>query len=409
MIPLSDNQTYAINKFNKLKVGALFMQQGTGKTRVAIELANGTDAELVVFIVPHSLTTNVKLEANKWSLSKQLVIETYQGISQSDARYLQLLHTIEKQKTMIIADESIFIKNDNSKTAKRMLELSKKSEYRLILNGTPITKNEWDIYNQMEFLSPLIINMNRSEFLNTFFKRIKYKKRGEKEREFYKFSNVNAEYLSNLIEPYIFKSDLIFPHIEKTHRINIEGNVDDEYYEKKELFLNTLKYCDGPEIISILRNMEYLIFTDKDRLKNISKLIEGRCIVFCNFLKEIKELHSACGGYMICGDTKNRDEILEKFKHDDKPLFIMLGIGAYGHNLQFCNRVLFSSISFDFGKVEQAMYRIKRLGQERDIEYTYFTSDYGIYSMIENNLSHKKTLQELIKEKLENGEIKKCL
>ena len=246
MIPLNDSQIFAINKFNQLKVGALFMKQGTGKTRVAIELANGTDAELVVFIVPHSLTTNVKLEANKWALNKQLVIETYQGISQSDSRYLQLLHAIEKQKTMIIADESIFIKNDNSKTAKRMLELSKKSEYRLILNGTPITKNEWDIYNQMEFLSPLIINMNRSEFLNTFFKRIKYKKRGEKEREFYKFSNVNAEYLSNLIEPYIFKSDLIFPHIEKTYRINIEGNVDDEYYEKKELFLNTLKYCDGP-------------------------------------------------------------------------------------------------------------------------------------------------------------------
>lgn len=37
MIPLSGNQKKAIEKLEKLRVGALFMEPGTGKTRTAVE------------------------------------------------------------------------------------------------------------------------------------------------------------------------------------------------------------------------------------------------------------------------------------------------------------------------------------------------------------------------------------
>ncbi|AXF53543.1 hypothetical protein [Streptococcus phage 94] len=48
--------------------------------------------------------------------------------------------------------------------------------------------------------------------------------------------------------------------------------------------------------------------------------------------------------------------------------------------------------------------RIKRLGQENDIEYTYFTSNLGIYNMINENITKKQTLKELIVDKIEKGE-----
>lgn len=35
-----NNQLIAYDKFKKLKVGALFMEMGTGKTKVAIDLIN---------------------------------------------------------------------------------------------------------------------------------------------------------------------------------------------------------------------------------------------------------------------------------------------------------------------------------------------------------------------------------
>ena len=92
------------------------MKQGTGKTRVAIDLANSTDATLVVFIVPHALKNNTKLEINKWGLKKPYLIETYQGVAMSDNRYVGLIERIKGEKVMIVADESIFIKNELSKT-----------------------------------------------------------------------------------------------------------------------------------------------------------------------------------------------------------------------------------------------------------------------------------------------------
>lgn len=81
-----------------------------------------------------------------------------------------------------------------------------------------------------------------------------------------------------------------------------------------------------------------------------------------------------------------------------------IGTGAYGLNLQFCNKIAFASISFDYGKIDQAKSRIRRLGQERDIEYTYFTSDLGIYNMIRENNQRKIDLKELIIDKIKKGE-----
>jgi hypothetical protein len=80
-----------------------------------------------------------------------------------------------------------------------------------------------------------------------------------------------------------------------------------------------------------------------------------------------------------------------------------LGVGSYSLNLQFCNEIVYSSISFDYGKLEQSKYRIKRIGQEKEIKYTYFLTDLGINKLMLENLSRKQTLGELVKEKIMEG------
>lgn len=50
----TSDQLLALEKFKKLKVGALFMKQGSGKTRVALELVKSTDSEFVLFMCPFS-------------------------------------------------------------------------------------------------------------------------------------------------------------------------------------------------------------------------------------------------------------------------------------------------------------------------------------------------------------------
>ena len=408
---LTKRQQEAFDKFSKLKVGALFMKQGTGKTRVAIELIHSTDCDFVLFLCPFSTKSNLLAEIEKWKLDRPFEIVGYETISSSDRKYLDLLSLCkEYKKIFVVADESVFIKNDSSKRYARILKLRDLSEYRLILNGTPITKNEWDIYNQMEFLSPKIFDMHRHEFLNTFFKKISFKKRGMPAREFYKLSEVNIDYLHHLIEPYIFEADFSFEGkvYEKSVQIDAGNESEELYQERKEILLHSLEI--GQSVVEQFTNLAVACFSDKERHLEIAKHLSGQIIVFCTLLEEVKNIARQIDCYVITGETKNRDGIIEQFKNDNKPLLMTFGTGAFGLNLQFCNRIAFASLTFDYAKVDQAISRIKRLGQERDIEYLYFTSNLGIYDMIRENIMKKQSLKELVINKIEKGvDLEKCI
>ena len=81
-------------------------------------------------------------------------------------------------------------------------------------------------------------------------------------------------------------------------------------------------------------------------------------------------------------NIKNRKEIIENFKNNKIPLLITYGTGSFALNLQFCNEIVYSSINFDYSKIEQSKYRIKRIGQNKDIKYTYFLTNLGITHLI---------------------------
>lgn len=382
------------------------MDMGTGKSRVSIELIHSTDCDYVLFLCPFSTKDNLQKEINKWSLKVNCEIMAYETLSMSDRQYLELLERIEGKRLFIVADESIFIKNDKSKRHQRAMYLAGKSEYRLLLNGTPITKNEWDLYNQMEFLSPKIIGMSRQQFLDTFFTKVEYKKKYERAKHFYKLSKVNIDYLHKLIEPYVFNVDLPFDKYVEIEHININASIETiyKYEDWKAYLVEKLEQTDF--IMDALANLQLTMFVDEERCKKIAKLLDGQCIVYCNYLNELQQISNHVDCYVITGETpsEERSKIIKKFEVGDKPLLMTYGVGSLGLNLQFCNHIVFSSITFDYGKVEQAQARIKRLGQERDITYTYIRSNLGLYNMIEDNLTKKENLHDIIFEKLKKGD-----
>ena len=404
---MTNNQQLAYDKFKKLKVGACFMKMGTGKTRVALELVKYNSVDFLLYITPFSTKANIQNEFLKWGINCEYEIVGYETIQSSDVTFTRLLKQLDNKKAFIIADESIFIKNEETKRFRRLLQLRDKCEYALILNGTPITKNEFDLYNQMYFLSPLIINMNKQQFLNVFFKKITYKRRGEKERSFYKFSEVNAELLNKMIKPYVFQCDLDFNKNENSTYYYIPYMTENLYYETKENKLQEyLKYGCSQSIINMLTSLNVIASTYSEKNNAVINYIKDKqVIVYCTFLKEIEYISSKCECFVITGKTKNREEIIEQFKNNNKPLLMTYGVGSYSLNLQFCNEIVYSSINFDYANIVQSQYRIKRLGQEKDISYTYFLTDLGISKMVLENLKRKQTLENLVKEKMMEGDI----
>ena len=399
-----NKQQEAFNRFKKLKVGALFMKMGSGKTKVAIDLINNVEdkIDLVLFIVPNQTIKTLEYEINKWDLNIPYLIKSYENISQSNKGYLDTLKIIKDKRLFIVADESSFIKNETSKRYERILEIAKYSEFRLILNGTPITKDEWDLYNQMYFLSPKIIGMSRNEFLNTFFKKITFKKIGNKEKTFYKLSEINIDYLQKLIDPYVFKTDLDFPLKESINNQIITSSLETQeaYLKQKEILLKNIKEGYNNILLDLIK-LEYINACDENKAREIAGYIKNKQVIcYCHYLKELdlikNNLNNDC--YIITGTIKNRNEIIEEFKNNNKPLLITYGCGAFGLNLQFCNEIVFSSLIYDYAKLEQAKYRIKRIGQTQDIIYTTYKTELGINNIIDKCINNKTTLDKLIKE-----------
>lgn len=401
-----ENQQLAFDKFSKLKVGALFMKMGVGKTKVAIDLVNYNDVDLLIYVCPYSTKDNIQKEIDKWGVNYEYILIGYETIQSSNKQYLDLLAKMEGKKCSIIADESVFIKNEETKRFNRLVNIRNKCKYALILNGTPITKNEWDIYNQMYFLSPLIINMNREQFLQTFFKKITYKKLHQKECSFYKFSEVNAEYLQKLIAPYIFECDLEFDKNETNDYRYIDCEKSKYVREKEAKLQEYMAYGKAQTIINMLTNLNVISANCPEKNDALVEYIKNkRVVVYCNFLSEVEYISKRVDCFVVTGRIKNRKEVERQFKENTKPLIMTLGVGSYSLNLQYCcNEIVYSSVTFDYGKIEQSKYRIKRIGQEQDIKYTYFLTTFGITNLILENLNKKKTLDNLIKEKLQGGE-----
>ncbi len=400
----SYQQQLAFDKFTKLKVGALFMKMGTGKTKVALDLVKYNNVDLLIYVCPFSAKSNIQDEINKWGVNCDYLVIGYETIQASDNKYLEILEKIKNKKVFIIADESIFIKNEGTKRFKRLLNIREYCEYALILNGTPLTKNEWDLYNQMEFLSHKIIDMSRQEFLNVFFKEITYKKKGHREKTFYKFSEVNAGLLQKMISPYMFECDLDFDKQQYTDYRYIECEPTLYQLEKENKLNEYLENGNSDTIMVMLQILNMIASNAKEKNDALVEYIKGKqVIVYCNYLSEIEYIASKVDCYVINGSVKQRDDIINKFKTDNKPLLMTYGVGSYSLNLQFCDEIVYSSITFDYGKVEQSEYRIKRTGQLNDIKYTYFIADFGINKLIMENLNRKSNLDYLIKEKLKGG------
>lgn len=413
-LKLTSQQQDAIDKFTKLKVGAIFMKPGCGKTRTAVELVNYNHPDYLLYLTPHSTISNIKDELDKWGVNCEYDIVGYESLASSKKTYAAYMKKVAEmkeagKKLFIIADESIFIKNGRSKRTQRSKEIRRYFDYALILNGTPIVKNEWDLFNQMDFLSESILQMNAYEFLDKFFVEHVAKVYG-REKHWYTFYEPNRPALTKMCEPYVFQADLEFHHEEaestcwiacdRTEYIETYGSMSREFCE-----------YDTDNLVALFGALQKVAAEAPEKNEDVADYIEGRPVIcFCNYIDEINQIKENLNGecYVITGETKakDRDAQIKDFREKaDKPLIMTMGVGSYSLNLQFCNEIVYSSITFNYGKFEQSKYRIKRTGQERDISYTYILGDFGINDMMFGNLDGKESLAEIVKRLLQQESV----
>ena len=398
-----NSQELAFEKLSRLKVGALFMEMGTGKTKVALDLiaSKASRVDYILWICPCSLKSEIEAERVKWHPELTLDIVGCESIGSSGRIYLQTLSKIKDRRCFVVVDESLKIKNREAKRTERIIRIGESAEYKLILNGTPISQNYCDLWSQMQFLSPKILKMSYNQFFNTY---CEYYTRGKMAGKIRRF--VNVPHLIDKISPYVFEAKLDIETTKKketriyhTNFLEYEeykGEIFSEYYNEEKDDLNFYAF-------STLLQKFYT--QNSDREKVISKLIEeinDKVVIFVKFLSSIPE-----GANKITGEEsqKERAEMIERFRRGEfNALYITYGCGAFGLNLQFCKNMIFAEHTWDYAVREQAEARIYRLGQGSEVKYyDLICGGIGLEDLISTCVRRKSRMLDTVKQ-----EIQKC-
>lgn len=387
MFELLKDQSKAISKLSKFKVGALFMEPGTGKTLTAYNLVKSVPGiTYLLWLTPFQTKNNLSVEIEKYGgFDCKLDIIGIETLSSSDRVYLELRKKVEENRTFIVCDESLKIKNMEAKRTRRILDLGSLCKYKLILNGTPLSRNVLDLWAQFQFLSPEILNMQLAQFKNTFcrYTTITKKINGVKFKKEFIDGYENIDYLYALIKHYVYECTL---------DVSIKQNFDESVYALSE---QTSEEYNG--IKDWFLEYEYkMMMNSSFFLAMIQKLQITYCIEESKFdiLNSILLHEDHRKTIVFCKFIRSREEVEKRFPNVK---VLTYGKHSYGLNLQDYNVIVFFDKTLDYALRLQAMRRIFRTGQAFNCMYYDLTADVGLERMIDRNISTKSSMPDYFK------------
>lgn len=377
-----DSQRKAIDKLSNVYCGALFMEAGTGKTLSALELVRNQNPDYVLWFTPFQTKENLRAEIDKWG-GLDCDIVGIESIQNSDRIYLELYRKLESAKNpFLIMDESLKIKNADAIRTSRALELSRLCQNKLILNGTPLSRNLLDLWSQMEFLDPRILNMGIAEFKNTFCEYIQVKKYSAGfgsavTKEFIKKYH-NVEHLYKLIEPFIFESKLSLSvgqqHLNMRYSLSEKEIHEHDLLKKKYLDEEWMLFKNNNIFIEITQKMQHNYSLSQEKFRIVDEIIKGhdpsKVLIYAKYIDTQEALKNYYKNIRINSLQKH----------------------SYSLNLQDYNVIIFWDKTWDYAQREQSERRIYRTGQKDECLYYDLTGNVGLESMIDENIEKKRGL-----------------
>lgn len=438
--PLLPHQESAIKKLIKIKVGALFMEQGTGKTITTLEIARirleSKKIEHIIWLCPCSVKNNLQREIVKQCPAEILDKFTICGIETLSTSMKALSYLIEicqKKKCFLVVDESLLIKNPRAYRTEHIKRIGELCPYRIILNGTPISKNEADLFSQFYLLDWRILGYK--SYWSFAANHLEYDDYGKIRRV------LNKDYLTDKIAPYsvqISKNDCLrLPNKhEETIYFDLTAEQKEHYYDVKMDFLSlealyqydtTVVYrtfnalqqvSTGRKIISrsdkpIEHKKFFEALEDNPRIEClldvINKIGNEKAIIWCKFTNEIQDIKQILKekGYkctLFYGDLSQikRQESIQRFEEDTQFLIANKTCAGFGLNLQFCNNAIYYNNDWNWATRAQSEDRLHRIGQKNDVHIWNICADCTIDERIVRCLWNKENMVDSFKKYLSN-------
>ena len=384
-----DHQLKALNKCWNKPYYALFMDMGTGKSKVLIDnfsiLYDQGKIRAALIVAPKSVYRN-------W-LEKEIPFHIPEHVSHSmvawspattkkNQQYLQSLYEPEEKlkillmnveafstkkglefakkfldiyPTLFAIDESTTIKNRTAARTKNLIKLSKKAVYRRILTGSPITRSPLDLFTQCEFLKEG--SLKHSSFW-TFQSR--YAKMMRRNLGSHAFNQIlgyqNLDELNSIIEPFSYrvrKEDCLdLPDKVYTRRsVELTKPQADAYSDLKQSALAMVEgsvVSASTVLTQILRLQQVcsgFVNTEEGEMKRLpnNKMPEllsvieetdGKVIIWANFTADLHAIRdeltekygeSTCAVFSGETTAEQRQQIVADFQKPDHPLRFFIG------------------------------------------------------------------------------------
>ncbi len=387
---------------------------------------------------------------------KQLHAKGYKGkkkdiLKRNKPKLLILLVNYEKALTnvmyselrkykphMLIVDESHKLKSRNAQTAKNIYRLTRMTDYRIIMTGTPTDGKYEDLFMQYKILDESIFGTRYKDFEDRYIRKggyMGYEIVGYKNEEELKQIIRDTSYRVTLEEnvklpPLTFKYltcelpskarkaynemnadmmtqlDRMSSEVSRTKLKEIcRGN--DIYYRPNESYASLLlkafsqlniASCDLT-ITKMMRLQQItggfltmdggeVVYLGSSKLEVVKEeVLEASepTIIFCQYVAEIElleeELSKLKRGKRKLRvenfrDLKKRDKVYKDFQEGKVDVLILqLSSGSEGLNLQRATRLIFYSWGFSLIDYIQGVARIKRRGQTKPMQVIHIVAE----------------------------------
>lgn len=419
-------------------------EMGLGKTLEAIAatelMAREFGLEKVLIICPTSLKYQWKAEIEKFSQRSALVIEGLptqrkQQYCQPEFFKIVTYDTVKNDLEIIqgmlpdvvILDEAQRIKNWKTKTAQRVKLV--KSQYAIVLTGTPLENRLEELHSITEFidrfrLGPLFRFLANHQIVNKTGKIVGYKqlhlvaktiapillRRTKKEvmQELPGRTDKNCYVPVTPEQKEIHEEhrDAVAKLVSKWKRYKFLSERERQFLL---IHLNCMRMVsDSTYILDQKTRFDTKIDELMILLSEIFETNSKKVVIFSQWERMTRlvaqELDKKKIGYEYLHGgvpSAKRKDLLNNFhKNSDSKVFLSTDAGSVGLNLQCASFLINLDCPWNPAVLEQRIARIHRMGQKEPINVVNFISSGTIEEMIQETIKFKKSVFEGV---LDNG------
>ena len=395
----------------KLKLGGILADDmGLGKTLQTLTwlswLKNNrrknAKPKPALVICPASVLHNWRRESEKFTPDmKVLVLESGQArhnlrkfIPQNDivvTNYSILRRDLDDLAKFafraVVLDEAQFIKNPGAQVTKSVKQL--KADHKLALTGTPIENRMLDLWSIVDFIQPNYLG-NQDHFSQTYDLKVAEKEEGA--------ARIARRKLSAKLRPLLLRR--IKKQVAKDLPDRVEQRLDCELpEEQRKLYLAELKRSreqvmkavkqkgvakSKMHVLAALTRLRQICChpglvgsdTSSGKMDTLFELVEPlleeghKVLIFSQFVRMLQILEKQCEDreiptFLLTGETKNRQEIVNQFQEDESPSVFLLSLRAAGTglNLTSASYVVIYDPWWNPAVEAQAIDRTHRIGQ----------------------------------------------